>query len=166
MDTNEIWRGKTDDEVLAAYAQLNDYTDEGQQILRAEVERRQLTAPGGPFTSNADAVSTEPETLPSHPIARLWAGGYSLPVAYWGWGMGGTFVWLFVIDLATLVLGLAAVFLDLAFIAYAITVTVGIWRSANRYKGNPAWAALAKAAIAAEISGLTMRIVYLALAPR
>ena len=36
----EIWRDKSDAEVLAAAQRLEDYTEEGQQIITAELERR------------------------------------------------------------------------------------------------------------------------------
>ena len=38
-----IWRRKTDAEVTAAAAKLDEYTEEGRQIIRNEVDRRHLT---------------------------------------------------------------------------------------------------------------------------
>lgn len=39
---DQIWRRKSDDEVIAAVASLADYTDEGQQIILAEARSRGL----------------------------------------------------------------------------------------------------------------------------
>lgn len=38
----DIWREKTDGEVLAAVSSLDDYTDEGRRIILAEADRRRL----------------------------------------------------------------------------------------------------------------------------
>jgi len=43
MTAEEIWREKSDDEVSAAMAAIDDYTEVGQQIIREEVARRGLT---------------------------------------------------------------------------------------------------------------------------
>jgi hypothetical protein len=41
-DAEEIWRGKTDDEVLIAASCLDDYTEEGRRIILVEADRRGL----------------------------------------------------------------------------------------------------------------------------
>ena len=159
METDEIWRRKTDEEVLDACRQLADYTEEGQQILKAEVERRQLTASPEPLEDAGSVANAEVSPLPGRGLARLWAGGYSLPVTYWGWGVGGSLVWLFAIAVVSPVpattpaLGLVALLLLLMVIAYQVIVAVSIWRSAGRYKretdvGRPARAAVAARAAA------------------
>lgn len=45
MGAEDIWRSKTDEQLLAACAVLDDYTEEGQRIIRAELERRGLEEP-------------------------------------------------------------------------------------------------------------------------
>jgi Zn-dependent protease with chaperone function len=40
MSADEVWRRKTDDELLAAVERLEEYTEEGQRVIRAELERR------------------------------------------------------------------------------------------------------------------------------
>src|SRR5262249_24618967 len=95
MDAQQIWRAKTDDEVIAAWQSLPDYTDEGQQIIRAEFERRQLSLPET-TAEQQDAKQTDP-VAPGNPLVQLWTGGYSLPEAYWGWGVLGNLFWVFVI---------------------------------------------------------------------
>src|SRR5881394_1339624 len=37
-----VWRGKSDDEVLEASTRLDEYTDEGREIILAEAVRRDL----------------------------------------------------------------------------------------------------------------------------
>jgi hypothetical protein len=41
-DEEKVWRGKTDEEVLAAARRLADYTEEGERAIRAEIQRRGL----------------------------------------------------------------------------------------------------------------------------
>jgi Zn-dependent protease with chaperone function len=40
MSSEEIWRRKSDDELLAAAQRLDEYTEQGQSVIRAEIERR------------------------------------------------------------------------------------------------------------------------------
>lgn len=51
-DAERIWREKSDEELLDAAAELDDFTDDGQRIIRAELKRRGLEDPveqaGGP----------------------------------------------------------------------------------------------------------------------
>jgi len=44
-DADSIWHSKTDDELLDAANALSDYTEEGEQIIRAELRRRGLALP-------------------------------------------------------------------------------------------------------------------------
>jgi hypothetical protein len=48
-DARAIWRGKSDDDVAAAAEALSDYTEEGEQIIRAELRRRGLVQPPPPI---------------------------------------------------------------------------------------------------------------------
>lgn len=43
MTPEEIWREKSDVEVVEALQEIDDYTEDGQRILRAEMERRGIT---------------------------------------------------------------------------------------------------------------------------
>jgi hypothetical protein len=159
MDAGEIWRNKADEEVLAAYQALSDYTDDGQRIVRAEFERRGLAV-----SDQAPAVAQPGDTARSadNPFSRLWNGDYPLPVTYWGWNWGGSIVW------AVLLAGLGSVggsfgaalalVVVIAFVVYYVVVAVGVWRSAGKYTGNPAWATLARAAVAAGVALTLIRI--------
>jgi len=44
-DADSVWPGKTDDEVIEAGDTLSEYTEEGEQIIRAELRRRGLAEP-------------------------------------------------------------------------------------------------------------------------
>jgi hypothetical protein len=44
-DLEQIWRNKTDDEVLEAAASVATYTDEAARVIEAELQRRGLAQP-------------------------------------------------------------------------------------------------------------------------
>jgi hypothetical protein len=48
-DAEAIWAAKTDDELLEAAGELSEYTEEGERIIRAELERRGLPQPDPPI---------------------------------------------------------------------------------------------------------------------
>lgn len=60
MDVRDIWLAKTDDEVLAAFAQLDLYTTETQAVIRAEHDRRALAQlPSDPAAVSASSIADE-----------------------------------------------------------------------------------------------------------
>jgi len=81
---------------------------------------------------------------------RLWRGELPLPTAFWNWAVIGGFA----INAVTSLLFLALMVADqpvYAFIAgyvpsvpYNFVATVGVWRSAARYDGDPRWATIAR----------------------
>lgn len=76
-------------------------------------------------------------------IRNLWHGRAGLAKTYWVYGILGGALWG--IPLALVAPGsVMAIMLVLAFIAYCIFVNTGIWRAANQYHGQAAWATLAK----------------------
>ena len=50
-EPEEIWRAKSDDELLEAREDLSEFTEEGERIIRAELQRRGLPAPDPPIGS-------------------------------------------------------------------------------------------------------------------
>ena len=44
-DAEELWKRQSDEEVIRAMLRLDDYVEEGQAIIRAEMRRRGLTIP-------------------------------------------------------------------------------------------------------------------------
>lgn len=83
---------------------------------------------------------------------RLWRGDLPLASAFWNWAVFGGIL----VNAATSALFLMLIAADrpiLAFIAgyglsvpYNVVVSVGVWRSAGRYKGERKWAELARIA--------------------
>jgi hypothetical protein len=83
-------------------------------------------------------------------LQRLWAGDLPLGQAFWTWAVGGGLA----VNVTTSLLFLALVASDrlvLAFIIgygcsipYNIVALVGVWRSADRYQGDPALAGAAR----------------------
>ncbi len=89
-DIEKIWREKSDEDLLEAAAQLSDFTDEGQRVIRAELRRRGMEDPveqagdtpqeisasepdeGGPEENPAglDASLPEPDCLRCHAEMR------------------------------------------------------------------------------------------------
>jgi len=47
-DAEQIWRAKSDDEILEAAEDLSEYTEDGERIIRAELRRRGLPEPDDP----------------------------------------------------------------------------------------------------------------------
>ena len=66
------WREKTDDEVVAAARQLNDYTDQAKTIIRAELRRRNLVEP---------PLARPPEQEPASAIGWAWFWWLYLTIA-------------------------------------------------------------------------------------
>jgi hypothetical protein len=50
-ESEEIWRAKSDEELLEAREDLSEYTEEGERIIRAELQRRGLPKPDPPIGS-------------------------------------------------------------------------------------------------------------------
>ena len=83
-------------------------------------------------------------------LRRLWRGELALADAFWSWAVLGGLA----INLATSAGLLVLIMQDrpiLAFIAgyaasvpYNVIVSVGVWRSAARYRGERRWADLAR----------------------
>jgi Putative prokaryotic signal transducing protein len=48
-DAQTIWAARSDDELLEASSELFDFTEEGERIIRAELQRRGLAAPDPPI---------------------------------------------------------------------------------------------------------------------
>jgi hypothetical protein len=162
----EAWRAKSNDVLVAASRRLSDYTDVGQRVIAAELERRREAG----LISDADFPGThqevprssgETELVPSGYLLRLWQGHIPLATTFWVWGLLGLLVWRIVIgaanaaDQPALVLTVA-----LASIAYAVFALISIWRSAGRYRGRRIWAELARIFVAANVAGLLVGLIF------
>ena len=69
-DATRIWREKSDEDLIEAAAELNQFTEQGQEIIRAELKRRRLE---DPVAQAGDAVDAGPgpECLRCHVPLRF-----------------------------------------------------------------------------------------------
>jgi hypothetical protein len=67
-DAEAIWADKADDELLEAAGELSEYTEEGERIILAELERRGL--PQGWESRQALSGSWEIGWTPTSPVRR------------------------------------------------------------------------------------------------
>lgn len=97
-DAERIWGDKGDDELIEAAAELAQFTEEGQRIIRAELKRRGLEDPidqaggeavaGEPAAMAADSEAEDPECLRCHVALRFVDPEDPRAAARWGW-LGG-----------------------------------------------------------------------------
>ena len=83
-------------------------------------------------------------------LAHLWRGELTLQNAFWNWAVIGGLI----VNLSSSVLFVLFIMADRPIAAlvfgyalslpYNVTVSVGVWRSAERYEGEHRWAELAK----------------------
>jgi rubrerythrin len=61
-DIEQVWREKSDEDLIEAAATLSDFTEEGQQVIRAELRRRNLEDPVEQAGQAArESATSEPE---------------------------------------------------------------------------------------------------------
>jgi hypothetical protein len=73
-DARRIWSAKSDDDLIEAAAELDQFTEEGQAIIRAELKRRRLENPVEQNDRQDDPAANtgvEPECLRCHVTLRL-----------------------------------------------------------------------------------------------
>lgn len=85
-------------------------------------------------------------------VFRLWRGELPLASAFWNWAVIGGFA----VNAATSLLFLVLISMDRAFTAlvagyalslpYNLLATVGVWRSAAHFDGDPRWPGIARIA--------------------
>ena len=80
-------------------------------------------------------------------FVRFWNGDLSLPMSYWGVGIGISLVFGLLIGVFTGATGMSEDAMWGFLIPFQIYTVVGIWRSADKYKGTKFWAILAKVAV-------------------
>ena len=80
-------------------------------------------------------------------FVRFWNGQLSLPMSYWGVGVGIGILFSILVVIIIVMLGMHDDAMWGFIIQFQIYTVVGIWRSADRYKGPKFWAILAKIAV-------------------
>jgi hypothetical protein len=97
-----------------------------------------------------------------HHVLRLWEGEIALGRAFWEWAiLYGSLANLVTAILAFTVLAadgsaLLAVAIHFVPVPYNVLAAVGVWRSAERYRGPAAYAQLARIAIVAWAAAATL----------
>ena len=149
-----IWRNKTDDEVVGASLRLIDYTEEAQQVIRAEMARRALVAaePIGP-----DPAEEEQLYKLTGFFSRLWNGQLPLVRAYWLFGFGASMFWRLVEAILALNPG-AVQLVVVCELCYFVVAWTGIWRSAGLYRGRRVWRGMARMSVT---WGIVMTVINL-----
>ena len=122
---------------------LAEYTEEAQQAIRAEMERRALTAAE---SIAPDSVGEEQQDTPAGYFSRLWHGEIPLVQTYWMFGVAGSIVWRV---LAAIVASNPIALFSVAVceLGYRVVAWTAIWRSAGRYRGRRAWAEMARVSV-------------------
>ena len=80
-------------------------------------------------------------------FVKFWDGELSLPMSYWGVGLGIGILYGGIAGIFTVIAGLSDDALWGFIIPFQIYTVVGIWRSSNNYKGPKFWSVLAKIAV-------------------
>ena len=153
MTPEEVWRRKSDDDLIAASARLGEYTDAGRQAIEAELQRRRASGlQNESILMNDVAVvdsSVTEDVASKILVARLWRGDVSLARTYWLYGILANVVFraaiAFAIGHVTLVLLLPLLF---TYLAYCVFISVAIWRATGRYQGHRGWRDLARCVVA------------------
>lgn len=100
-----------------------------------------------------DGVGDTSEHSPPPLLAQLWYGDVRLPVAFWGWGVGGAVLLRAVLALSHRP---AVPFAPLWFLeaAFFVFMMIAIWRSAGKYGGDRSWSVLARITVLVEAARL------------
>ena len=80
-------------------------------------------------------------------FVKFWNGKLSLPMSYWGVGLGIGLLYGFIVGIFVVSVGLNDDAIWGFIIPFQIYTIVGIWRSSNNYKGPKFWSVLAKIAV-------------------
>ena len=93
-------------------------------------------------------------------FVRFWNGDLSLPMSYWGVGVGIGIIFGFLVGAFTIAVGMSEDAMWGFFIPFQIYTVVGIWRSADKYRGTKFWAILAKIAVIIGIVSNLFSMIY------
>ena len=125
------------------------------EIIRAEVERRNLLSRDALTALSASLTTAEPERSV---LRRLWEGEISLPVTYWVFGFLGNAVLNATYVGASLIAPELGALLLFPLLGYWYLMAVAIWRSAGNYEGPAVWAMLARGVVLLGVLLMVLRI--------
>jgi hypothetical protein len=150
---DDVWRHKTDEQILAAVQSLSEYTEPARAVILKEVQRRQAA---GAFSGLVDVAvdvtipDREPTTAsPRRLIGRLWRGEIPLATPFWGFGVVFPIAFRAVIIMSLSLgtsnaVGWFVLCLALAYVGFVAFGFIVVWRSAGRYTGDSSWRHLAR----------------------
>ena len=166
VTVDEVWRRKSDEELLAAVAALSECTVAGREAILAELQRRREAGVLDlELKRSLSAQETEGEgpRRDSNIVVRLWRGDIPLVRTFWGFWFGGVvllraliFAGYSVTRTSLITWYLLAVFV--AYIGHQVLTLVAIWRSAGQYPGDAPWAALARTVVVLNVFGIAIRV--------
>jgi hypothetical protein len=144
ITAEELWRSKSDEELVLAARELGDYTEVGRRIILAELASRQLE------TEIVLEAATDSPLPDRNFLGRLWRGEFSLPLTYWVWGALGNRVVVFIADVVSDITDnpLVALLVLACEAIYTVIIVVAVWRSSRRYKGRRLWRDLSRVSVA------------------
>ena len=134
--------------------------------IQAEVARRGLAVAAPPPPPDTPPA---PVPAPDQPFfSSLWRGEVPLAQTYWIWNVIENVLFSMFLYLALEIRPVVAFLLYALQVAYAVFISVALWRSANRYTGRPLWATLARgvAAVRLTVDGAAVLAVLVTLATR
>jgi len=165
MTSEQIWRRKSDEELLEASTRLDEYTVEGQRVIVAELQRRRQTGWLDVMLPDVEGTAANGGTAADVPsdrgnlLVRLWRGQIPLATTYWGYGVVGNIVGaVLFVQAREMLPPLAALLVGILIFAYSVLMFFAIWRSAGRYTGYAAWSALARISVAASVARIAVRV--------
>ena len=77
-------------------------------------------------------------------FTKFWHGDLSLPMSYWVVGIVGGIIVGVPVLILVIAAGMPDVMMNIILFPWAIYVSVGCWRSSEKYKGPKFWSGLVK----------------------
>tara|TARA_B100001027_G_scaffold93453_1_gene64091 strand:+ start:151 stop:477 length:327 start_codon:yes stop_codon:yes gene_type:complete len=96
-------------------------------------------------------MARKSKTKKSNLFTSFWNGDVSLVKSYWLVGVILSIVYVLAVTFIVIAIGIPFDSVIALYIPWVIYTTVGIWRSADKYKGPKHWSILAKVAVIAGI---------------
>ncbi len=80
-------------------------------------------------------------------FAEFYDGKLSLPHSYWIFGIAYSIAVGIIIAIFVVAFGLPDKTINVLSLPWIIFITIGVWRSSDKYKGSKFWSVLAKIAV-------------------
>ena len=77
-------------------------------------------------------------------FTKFWYGDLSLPMSYWVVGLAGGIIVSIPVLILVIAIGMPDLMMNVILLPWVIYVSVGCWRSSEKYKGPKFWSVLVK----------------------